>query len=388
MKLSVCCIARDEEQNLARALASIAGIADEIVVIDTGSKDSTVEIARKFGARVRHFQWCDDFSAARNFALDQARSQWILWMDADEELCASSVEEVRRSLQSDRSLAYYVLHQDLAIPGRLDLYTEMWHLRLFRNDRALRFQGRCHPFFCPPAEEIAKSKNLQIEVSRIALRHYGYLPDARTRKLERGQRLLDLELRDRPGQFYYLVEYGRTLLALGKTEKGRALMAEAAEQLLTHLNEPTPYSSMIAPLLEYLLEQPEEQLPCGLSNCLLIDLSEKWFPRAAPLLWIKAKREFEKGAFEKAEQLLRSLLEMGRNHSYDRSISFNPAIVGEDAMLNLGASIFRQGKLGEAEKCFKSLLASETRRREAMANLQEIENLRKKRGPRPQPNDR
>src|SRR5882724_11685213 len=91
--LSVCFIARNEEKNLPRALASVRGIADEVIVADTGSTDRTVEIAKESGAIVCHFPWCDDFSAARNFAISHARGDWILWMDADEELLPESVNE-------------------------------------------------------------------------------------------------------------------------------------------------------------------------------------------------------------------------------------------------------------------------------------------------------
>jgi len=72
--LSVCLIARNEERNPPRALESIGGIADEAIVTDTGSADATADIAAQFGAHVRRFAWCDDFSAPRNFTLGQARA--------------------------------------------------------------------------------------------------------------------------------------------------------------------------------------------------------------------------------------------------------------------------------------------------------------------------
>jgi len=84
MLLSVCLIARNEAHNLPRALKSVAGVAGEIIVTDTGSTDQTPEVAAGLGARVSHFPWCDDFSASRNFAVSQARGQWVLWLDADD----------------------------------------------------------------------------------------------------------------------------------------------------------------------------------------------------------------------------------------------------------------------------------------------------------------
>jgi hypothetical protein len=91
-RLSVLLIARDEEASLGRCLASVKEVAHQIIVVDTGSTDRTVEIAREHGAEVHAFEWCDDFAAARNAALEHARGDWVLVLDADEELPADSVD--------------------------------------------------------------------------------------------------------------------------------------------------------------------------------------------------------------------------------------------------------------------------------------------------------
>src|SRR5206468_12725392 len=88
--LSLCMIARDEENNLARCLESVRGIVDEIIVVDTGSTDDTPEIARRYGARVEFFTWRDHFADARNESLKYAHGNWLMWMDADEELAEVS----------------------------------------------------------------------------------------------------------------------------------------------------------------------------------------------------------------------------------------------------------------------------------------------------------
>src|SRR5205823_1109121 len=85
VQLSVCLIVKNEERFLAQSLKSVREIAQQIVVVDTGSTDRTVEIAKEFGAEVHSFTWCDDFSAARNVALEHATGDWVLALDADEE---------------------------------------------------------------------------------------------------------------------------------------------------------------------------------------------------------------------------------------------------------------------------------------------------------------
>ena len=82
--ISLCMIVKDEEDVLARCLASAKEIADEIVIVDTGSTDHTKEIAGRFTGKIDDFQWIDDFSAARNYAFSLATQEFILWLDADD----------------------------------------------------------------------------------------------------------------------------------------------------------------------------------------------------------------------------------------------------------------------------------------------------------------
>ncbi len=378
MLLSICMIARDEEKNLARALLSVAHAADEIIVTDTGSADRTVEIARDLGAKVFHFPWCDDFSAARNASIENASGDWIFWLDADEELLQESVPELRRLLEDRNALACYISRQDLVDTGRPDLFTEMWQLRLFRNRPDLRFQGRCHPQFHPPVESIAEDEDLEIvHTSAVTIRHYGYTGELKQEKLERAARLLEMELADRPGQLYYLIEYGRTLLQL-RDRKGHHILALATEKVLEQRENKSPPMPLAAALLEYLLQLPKKELPCGLVPEQVKGLALKWFPKGPPLLWIMAMQAFSREDYEEAEAYLESLVEMGRDVSYDRHISFDPRIIGGDALLNLGVCRVRLARLADAEECFQDLIRRGLQVKAAKANLKAISRLRAK----------
>ena len=97
-RLSVCMIVKNEERFLSQCLASVKNIADELFVIDTGSTDRTVEIAREHGAQVGHFEWCDDFAVARNASIAPATGDWILFLDADEELSLAEKPDLPRLL--------------------------------------------------------------------------------------------------------------------------------------------------------------------------------------------------------------------------------------------------------------------------------------------------
>src|SRR3984885_8336466 len=94
ISVAAAMIVRDEERFLPGSLASLRGKVDEVIIVDTGSADDTLSIAKTFGARVFHFEWNDDFAAARNWGLEEVTADWILYIDADESLhppCARPV---------------------------------------------------------------------------------------------------------------------------------------------------------------------------------------------------------------------------------------------------------------------------------------------------------
>jgi hypothetical protein len=377
--LSVCIIARNEEKSLPRAIASVRGLADEIVVADTGSTDRTVEVAKSLGAVVCHFPWCDDFSAARNFAVDHARGDWIFWLDADEELLPESAAEVRACMAREEALAFFVRRQDLKDAARLDFYSVMWQLRLFRRRDDLRFQGRCHPEFRPDISEIEAKTGLRVHESAITMRHYGYVGELVPAKLRRGARLLELELRDRPGQLYYLIEYGRTLLML-EDERGSEVLREAARKLLPHAKDDQAPMPIVSLLLEQLLQMPPESLPPGFRPELVEQLAWRWFPTNVPLIWLLARQSAMAGQLDSAERLLRRLVQMGKDHSYDQWVSFDPNLVGDSAKSNLGVCLLRQEKLQAAIEVFQELLGSPTHGAQAREHLAAIEQFMRQSG--------
>ena len=101
MKVSLCMIVRDEEKTLGRCLEGAKGLADEIVVVDTGSKDNTASIAEKYTDRLFSYQWEDDFAAARNFSFSHASGDYLLWLDADDVI---SPEDAQKFLQLRKEL--------------------------------------------------------------------------------------------------------------------------------------------------------------------------------------------------------------------------------------------------------------------------------------------
>jgi tetratricopeptide (TPR) repeat protein/glycosyltransferase involved in cell wall biosynthesis len=204
--LSVCLIVKNEERHLARCLESIRGLADEIVVVDTGSTDATLEIARAYRARTASFEWCDDFSAAKNFSIEQATGDWILSIDADESIATRDHAEIRAIARADAVDAvvvpqrHYVNGDTVPVGwqpgcggysegepyrGFLDVDCR----RLFRRRPWLRFRNRVHEELVSldPARPLIEARGAWV------IHHYGKL-DGPARLRAKGEEYLRIGL--------------------------------------------------------------------------------------------------------------------------------------------------------------------------------------------------
>ncbi|BAM04649.1 putative glycosyltransferase [Phycisphaera mikurensis NBRC 102666] len=371
--LSVHLLVRDEEQNLPAAIGSVAGVADEVVVTDTGSTDGTAAVAAGLGARVGRFAWRDDFAAAWNAGVASCRGDWVLILDADERLLPAAAGPLRSWLARPAADAARVLRRDLREAGDPSRFTRMAVLRLFRRERAVAapFVGRCHPHPdpMPAARPILPG---------VELEHRGYLPAARPAKLARSRRLLELELTDRPTgprSLYYRIELARTLLGSGDPAADAAVR-EAAAGLAPHADAaaaPLPHAAL---LLEVLLQWPADRLPPPWTPAAVAAAADRWFPDAPPLLWLRAGQAFAAGDDAAAAATLERLVAMGRDHGYDPHTGFDPAIVAERAALNLAACRIRLGDLAGARRLLEPLADDPRVGEQARTNLGLLDGLR------------
>lgn len=223
--LSVCMIVRDEAARLPAALASVCSVADEVVVADTGSRDHTVALAHALGARVLETAWTEDFAAARNVALAAARGDWILSLDADEELADGQETALRTCLAEPQADAW-----NLVLRSKLSgtqAGTEFQHLfpRLFRNHLGIRFHGRVHEQLQP---SLAAAR-ARVRTSAIVLLHSGYDMEAPTRqaKVERNLKLLQLDHADRPEDGFLHFHLGEACAQLVRPAEAAGWYARA-----------------------------------------------------------------------------------------------------------------------------------------------------------------
>jgi glycosyltransferase involved in cell wall biosynthesis len=198
--LALVMIARDEAPRIQRCLSSVRDHVDTMLVLDTGSNDDTMAIARRAGARVASYTWCDDFAAARNAALELADADWSLVLDADEWLADGAA--VLRTVRALPPTLVGVVRVDsyYGADPRSASCSLSWLSRLL--PRNARYEGRIHE----QPERVWPRRRFDITV-----RHDGYLDGAMQRKHGRNERLLCLALAEHPHDAYWHYQLGKDL---------------------------------------------------------------------------------------------------------------------------------------------------------------------------------
>ena len=218
VNISVCYIVRNEEQYLEKSINKVKELINpkEILVVDTGSTDKTVEIALNMGARVEHYKWCDDYSKARNYALKMAKNDRILFLDADEIPCKVDIAEmINRMNQYPNAIGRIKrknpCYNDAGKKVIVEDYTErLFDRRLFKYEDAVHEQ----------VVSIKKSKMYAYPIPLI-VEHYGYLQSREKlkNKAEYYNSILFKELKKKPNDPYILFQIGQSYRIIGDDKK-------------------------------------------------------------------------------------------------------------------------------------------------------------------------
>ncbi|HTR33832.1 MAG TPA: glycosyltransferase [Gaiellaceae bacterium] len=245
LTLSLVMIVKDEEEMLPGCLDAVREAVDEMVVVDTGSTDRTVEIAESFGAKVVHFPWNGSFADARNVSLEHATGDWVVYLDADEHLVPEDAPVLRSLLGRTWREAFYLTETNYTGGDEAGSSVAHLALRMFRNRPEYRFEGRIHE---QKTGAMPTYLGERFETTTIRVRHYGYLK-SRVSAREKSKRNIELllqEAKDAPSPF---VEFnlGSEYIALGEWERASAHLQSSWTDLHRDANWHTRgYSPMLA----------------------------------------------------------------------------------------------------------------------------------------------
>lgn len=235
MILSIVMMVKDEEENIRRTLSSLSHISNaittELIVMDTGSKDNTVKIAKEFTEHVYFNEWNKDFGDMRNKSISYARGEWVLILDADEELIDS--KELINFFKSHKYKRYnsgYIMLRNLTSSEDMMKYTPSKVLRLFKNDKDFKYINTIHeqPLYKEPVYEKALGE----------FNHYGYLFDneeLKQRKMRRNEELLLKEMKENTEDPYVNYQLGKNYFILGEIVKARKYL-EVSLKLYKEIN--------------------------------------------------------------------------------------------------------------------------------------------------------
>ena len=225
--VSLCLITRDEADFIENCISSVAGYVDQIVVVDTGSQDDTMDRARTLGAEVHELAWTDDYAAARNASLEHATGDWILMLDADGELDQGSTSLLRQLVeQNDRSVTHAGKARSYLSNGEVS--DTMFRI-LWPNHLGYHFVGRVHEQLL---DARGSSEFTTVSVD-LVMHHYGYLKEVweGKNKAERYRHLIELELQAKPDDFMTRFHAASHFLTLKEYEQSLAHYAWCVEQV-------------------------------------------------------------------------------------------------------------------------------------------------------------
>jgi glycosyltransferase involved in cell wall biosynthesis len=371
--ITLCLIARDEEAMLPGCLASVEGAVDRIVVVDTGSRDATREIARAHGARVLEHAWNDDFAAARNVGLAALDSGYVLVLDADERLAAGAAAALRDVVERGRpDLGLLPLHHAshaeaepaAVLNGSARIGEPQLLPRLLRWTSDLRYEGIIHESVAGWARR--GRKTLSVDAPIV---HYGAVADRRAAlaKAERNLRLLERRCAGEPGEPTPRAYLAAELRRLGLLPRALLEARASVDALRRARRRGARHHDPVLPVTIAV----ELMIRTGALDdaAALLREAEHWseHPNLAFYAGLVAEsRVLARGATP--ERLAEAEAHYRRAEGFGATLSTSELVPGAGswaAALRLGTVQLLQGRAEEAAQSFERTLAHEPRQREA-----------------------
>jgi tetratricopeptide (TPR) repeat protein len=369
--LSVCLIVKNESQNLSRCLASVKPYADEIIVVDTGSQDNTPDIAREYGAKLSYFAWCDDFSAARNYSISQASGEWILIIDADEELIVNHPNFLEEIQTDPDAIAYFIIRNEVINQSMTPLHI----IRVFRNLPEMEYLGRFHEQLTYKKGNFRNELVRQLDSIKL-LHHSNDSTEIEQKILERNIPILERARQEEGLSFMLLYCLGGMYGSRGKIEKAQDCWLEALERLFPYLMEGNPPEEFgfIPSLMFTLAGQALESQDYETAR-LLCQRGLQWCPNYPPLNYITGMTLMALGFPLGAISYFQNCLQLGQDKSYYTGEPFEQSFTTTIPACGLGVAYMTMKYWADAISAFELALRFDETCPEAQQNLEKIQQI-------------
>lgn len=319
------------------------------MIVDTGSNDNTVSIAQDYSCRILHHPWNADFSTPRNLGLDQAQSDWILYIDADERL-STSKGQLGNLLPKSGAAAVRVkfFPRSNSTP-----YAEY---RIFRNDPRIRFIGKMHESMRPGISQVCQEDQVKVvDGYDIFLTHLGYEGD-QSAKNSRNIPLLEQAILDVSDRVYLRYHLGVSLEANGDGKEAVSQLIKGIE--LAEKSHRTTQVRIEGSMCAHFLARNFMTAGDTTSAMEVIERGLQLYANNLTLYWIKARCLLIMERQKEAIDILNSRLDYDSDTFFDPAISYDKKLFGEDKYGLLGSAWFKLGDYAKAARCYD--LAAQT----------------------------
>lgn len=353
--ISQCMIVKNEEKNIERALSWGKGIVSEQIVVDTGSTDRTVEIARRMGAKVYHFEWIDDFAAAKNYAISKADYDWIAFLDADEYFSSEDAEKIRCYVERIQDRYDCIISALIELDNNGKVLMVNSQIRIFRNLPVIRYRGRIHEYL-----ERTDGRNMSCvdAVNELSLYHTGYGARENQEKKADGRnlRLIRAELAEHPEDWRMWGYLGNEYSATGEFAQAEEAYRKAAALIPEKLET---YDSRAADIFSRLLDLLAFRTKAEQSEVMKVyEQAVRCRPQEADFDYVLGRYFASKGDYRGAQEHLKRALGLLETYGHtEKAAMLSADLTGTYELL--AACCYNNGELAECVKLTTMLLKTE-----------------------------
>jgi len=305
--ISLCMIVKNEEKFIEQCLQSVRDVVDEIIIVDTGSTDRTKELCSKYKVELFSYKWQDHFADARNFGVSKAKGEWILWIDADEELDenVSTLKEYLSTTKADMVFLPVINYYGDSFPVKKEQGFIYYQPRIFRNRRGIHFQNRIHETPMFPENDVRR----KVDILEIPIHHYGYIREVRDRleKSKRNLQLLQMEMKNHKHSPWIEYHIANELYQLKDYANAFEYLNESIFLFLLHAQKPPA----LIYRLKYSLLLESGNVDGAWPG---IEKAIQLYPDYVDLHFLKGLIFFHKKDYEEALKAFEKCLELGEHH--------------------------------------------------------------------------